>query len=259
MFEEDDGNSFQKEISEFEPNGSEMSFSRKENNKSMKFYQKTNILIPVNIDSIQDLKEYFNENIQRLFIQLKSKSEIINENGEDNRNESAILELQKRIGELKSENTELKLKVKQYQEENEKLKSSINKGIYKCKVSKIKENDFQFRDINKSSHELQKELEMFYENQKSNSSDKNNNEQNIEKSKINQSQKWKKESLLDIEIIKRKELKKKLKVKGEEKIFAQNFRKEYNLEEDKYPDDKIIKALKENDYGKEEAFASFFK
>jgi hypothetical protein len=250
MFEEDDGNSFQKEISEFEPNGSEMSFSRKENNKNIKIYQKTIILIPSNIDSMQDLKEYFkenfDENIQRLFIQLKSKSEIINKNGENSK-ESVILELQKRIEELKSENTELKLKVQHYQEENEELKNSI------------KENDFQFRDINKSSHELQKELEIFYENQKSNSSDKNNNEQNIEKSKINQSQKWKKESLLDIEIIKRKELKKKLKVKGEEKIFAQNFRKEYNLKEDKYPDDKIIKALKENDYDKELAFASFFK
>ena len=248
MFEEDDGNSFQKELSEFEPNGSEMSFSRKENNKSMKFYQKANILIPANIDSIQDLKEYFNENIQRLFIEFKSKSEIINENGEENSYESVILKLQKLIEELKSEITELKLKVKHYQEENKELKNN-----------NIKESDFQFRDINKSTHELQKELEIFYENQKSNSSDKNNNEQNIEKSKINQSKKWKKESLLDIEIIKRKELKKKLKVKGEEKIFAQNFRKEYNLKEDKYPDDKIIKALKENDYDKELAFASFFK
>lgn len=245
MLEEDDGNSFQKEISEFEPNGSDMSFSRKETNKNIKFSQKINILIPANIDSIQDLKEYFqeNENIQRLFIQLKSKSEIFNENGIDNHNESVIKELLKRIDRLNSEIKELKFKY-------EKLKNSI------------KENDYQFRDINKSSnkssHELQKELEIFYENQKSNSSDKNNNEQNIEKSKNNQSQKWKKASTLDNEIIKRKELKEKLKEKGEEKIFAQNFRKEYNLQEDKFPDDKIIKALKETDYDKEAAFVSFF-
>ena len=257
IIEEENIYSIQKQLSEYEESESEVSSNEKRNKDNIEI--KSTIKIPVIfIRTFEDFRHYFEiQYLPNLYKQTKSKSEIINKKLEDNSKESLIkknneyeMQIDKLESEKKklvSENEDLKKIVKQYKEENKILKNSI------------KEIEEKFDYNNKSNLQFNEEKEILDVGQKSIISEKNKNEQNQEiTKKIKQLKNNKNESNLDILLLKRKELEEKLKVKGEEKNFAECFRKKYDLKEENYPDEKIIEALKENNYEIVEAFVSFF-
>ena len=245
MIEKEDIYSIEKLLSEYEGSGLDLPTSEKKFNGNINIEIYSTIKIPVpSTHNFEDFKQYLEEHMDNLYKQTKSKSEIIKKTLEGNSKESLIRIKDDQINKLVSENEELKNEIKKYQEEIEMLRNSI------------KEIEDKYDYNNKSNLQLKLEREIFDVGQKSNISKNNKYEQNKE---INQLKNNRNESNLDILLIQGKELEEKLKVKGEEKNFAECFRKEYNLEEKDYPDEKIINALKENDYDKEEAFDSFFK
>ena len=242
----------------------------------------SNQQIILKIINNSNLKNEQNENIYKnLYEELQTKFNTIQE--ENNKLKIENNELKKENNKLKIENNELKKENNKLKTENEKLESE-NEELKK-ELNNYKEKENEIKNENNSLSFINREnLDLSLTKKNSGSSiylssclnDEEINELN--EAKINQSLAEIKKIEKNLKIkeiynvkknnkviksVSENDLEFTKKIEEEKKQFYKdinNFRKKYNLSNlKKYPDDIIIKTLRENNFDEEKAFQFLIK
>lgn len=165
-------------------------------------------------------------------------------------------QFENKIKELNGTIYNLKTQLKKKEEEIKSLKNNlssesilllpkyINTFLKMKEPNQLQEAEF-LEDMNKKNNRISKSNEKIKENR-----EKEKKNSNIDLIKDNSKE-------IEQELKEEKKIKPSILSK-ENKNIIQNFREKFFLKEKEYTDEKIIDALKKNDYDFEYAFASFF-
>ena len=228
--------------------------------------------IPLNQAESQVSNNNLSDDNKQIILKIINNSEL----NENNNYKNLYEELQLKYNSIKEENNNLKIENQNLKNENKELKLELNQ---------FKENEIEIKkDNNSISNNIIENLGLSLTKRNSNSSIflsscMNDEEINdLNEAKINQSlteikkneknlkikEKYnlliksnvtKSISKNDLKLIKEKEMKKRQLIKDKANINIKNFRKKYKISDiNKYPDDIIIHAFRENNFDEDKAY-----